>query len=560
MDSCLTSEAGEQRHVRAAHVRAGRILASRFAVLVTLSVFLSNAGVSVAADVADAKKTPAASAADIRRWIGELDSDEFRVREAATVALGKAGKAAVPLVLRAAEDGNAEVRSRASSVLPELFKSLEPIKLVSHEESNIPSVARAARKEYSRRAQVAADTFNNTILMITPSRVRTAGFVDMKFQASSDRHYEVLSTFLSLHKLRLHGDDLNETRMLHVARIPQLADLTIRDAEKCGDCLKHLDQLKHLKRLDFSRSLIDDSGFARIPVLRNVECLYLSDTKITDRSLLRLKGWSELRLLTLDDVDVTGEGLAALGNLHQLHTLIISSEAWTERGIEHLASIRSLKHLELGSGCNVGRGWRRLSQLQKLETARLYGRGITDKSLVGLAKVKSLWILDVSQTNVTDVGMSYLAASSIRFLDISGRKITGKGAKYLGEIESLCNIDASSTAIDDDGLRHLSGLRLHSLKLKNTPITNAGLAHVRHMADLEVLDLSNTRVSDKGLTYLKDSKIKVLDLDGTAVSDDGLTVLAGMKSLAEVEVGGTQVTDEGLARLRRNCPNLIIRH
>jgi hypothetical protein len=55
--------------------------------------------------------------AQIARWIEDLDHDDFAVREAATLALGKADVAALPALQAAIQKGSPEVRIRATQVL-----------------------------------------------------------------------------------------------------------------------------------------------------------------------------------------------------------------------------------------------------------------------------------------------------------------------------------------------------------------------------------------------------------------------------------------------------------
>jgi hypothetical protein len=55
--------------------------------------------------------------AQIAQWITDLDHDDFAVREAATLALGRADVAALPVLQAAVRKGSPEVRIRATQVL-----------------------------------------------------------------------------------------------------------------------------------------------------------------------------------------------------------------------------------------------------------------------------------------------------------------------------------------------------------------------------------------------------------------------------------------------------------
>ncbi|MDZ4689594.1 MAG: PDZ domain-containing protein [Planctomycetaceae bacterium] len=69
------------------------------------------------AGAADPPIKPKADAAQIDRWIAELDHDDFAVRESATLSLAKSGVAGLPALMTAAREASPEVRIRATQVL-----------------------------------------------------------------------------------------------------------------------------------------------------------------------------------------------------------------------------------------------------------------------------------------------------------------------------------------------------------------------------------------------------------------------------------------------------------
>lgn len=74
-------------------------------------------GGTVRADEPSAERAPAATDAAIRRWIDELDSNEYAVRERATSALIRAGSAAQSQLREAAESVDLETQLRARRTL-----------------------------------------------------------------------------------------------------------------------------------------------------------------------------------------------------------------------------------------------------------------------------------------------------------------------------------------------------------------------------------------------------------------------------------------------------------
>jgi hypothetical protein len=96
-----------------------------------------------------AEPTPAnlPTAADVARWVKELDSDDYAVREAATTKLQAAGPVAVEPLSRALLSPSAEVADRANLILH---------RIASHsDESIIDQLAAAVQKLGSKRPAVA---------------------------------------------------------------------------------------------------------------------------------------------------------------------------------------------------------------------------------------------------------------------------------------------------------------------------------------------------------------------------------------------------------------------
>jgi len=81
----------------------------------TLALMMTFSACAVVA--ADSATKPKIDAAQIDRWIAELDHDAFAVREAATLSLAKSGATALPALMKAAREASPEVRIRAMQVL-----------------------------------------------------------------------------------------------------------------------------------------------------------------------------------------------------------------------------------------------------------------------------------------------------------------------------------------------------------------------------------------------------------------------------------------------------------
>lgn len=94
--------------------------------------------------------------------------------------------------------------------------------------------------------------------------------------------------------------------------------------------------------------------------------------------------------------------------------------------------------------------------------------------LVTCGCITELPTLDLTDTQVTDEGLAYIAQLSIlRFLFLRRTPVTDAGLSYLLKLPRLEWLDLSETAVSDAGVRQLSSLpELTTLYLENTAVTH----------------------------------------------------------------------------------------
>jgi len=110
------------------------------AVMLVLST-LAVAEPATKADKTDKKPPPAATAENIARWIKDMDSDEYAVREEAVARLTAAGTLAVTPVAKAAKGDSLEVTTRAVKVLQNML---------SGKDADAKAAAKAALEELAK--------------------------------------------------------------------------------------------------------------------------------------------------------------------------------------------------------------------------------------------------------------------------------------------------------------------------------------------------------------------------------------------------------------------------
>lgn len=82
-------------------------------------------------------------------------------------------------------------------------------------------------------------------------------------------------------------------------------------------------------------------------------------------------------------------------------------------------------------------------------------------------------------------------------------RITDEQLAHLAEMRSLRILDLSATAVSDAGLKNIGALpSIESLSLAKTKVSDRGLMHLRNLTKLDTLDLRGTKVRGPGLSHL----------------------------------------------------------
>jgi hypothetical protein len=110
----------------------------------------------------------------------------------------------------------------------------------------------------------------------------------------------------------LHGRQLTDKELAHVAVLKNTASLNLRDTQITDAGLVHLKGLSKLQTLDLEQTDIGDKGIAHLANLVNLEYLNLYGTEITDKSLQVLARHQKLQRLYVWQTEVTDEGVAEL--------------------------------------------------------------------------------------------------------------------------------------------------------------------------------------------------------------------------------------------------------
>lgn len=294
----------------------------------------------------------APTSATIRRWIKELDSDQFRIREEATRNLRRAGPAVFQPLAEAAAGSSMEVTLRAMSILKEGFRakdtrSAKAARVVVTALLDSTNQAAAAHA----RAILAGER-DDCIALLEKAGVgiiRDASITGLVFDNDKhlDGHLGCLQHFPDVEMLSLSNRSFGNDQMPYLKHLRQLREINFYRSSIGDDALKHFKHFPRLKRIPMGETHVTDAGVAHLKDLINLEYVGLRGNHVTDAGVAHLSGLTNLTGLYLGETKITDAGLIHLKNLKQLNTLYLGKTAVTDRGLEHLFELSQLTYLDL---------------------------------------------------------------------------------------------------------------------------------------------------------------------------------------------------------------------
>jgi Leucine rich repeat len=204
-------------------------------------------------------------------------------------------------------------------------------------------------------------------------------------------------------------------------------------------------------------------------------------------------------------------------------------------------------------------GNQRMKPFDNVCTVQLVKKDGVDSILPQLNRLPKLRRLNIALSDVSDAGMSHVAAlSTLENLDIHHTRITDKGVGYLEGLPNLQVLDLRWTLVTDTGLARLKGIpKLRDLDLGNTKLTDAAIPEIVRIPNLQRINLGATGITDAALGQLKNAPgLQRLGLSGTAISNIGLEQLQSLLTLREISLNGTRVTEAGASKLKSSLPAL----
>ncbi len=256
--------------------------------------------------------------------------------------------------------------------------------------------------------------------------------------------------------------NLSDTDLAELKNLIELRSLGCAvDRKGTGSGLEVASTLAHLEVMNVE--LANAQACLGVKHIANVKCLkqliLQFDSKCPEEALDPLADHKSLNALTVKNWNgLTDAGMAKIAKIPNLATLDINQcTKITAKGIEALKG-RRLRHLDI-RGCDriSDDGAKHIATFLELRNLFAQASGMTDVGVKLIAGLKQLETLDLSDNfGVTDTCMEDLKAlKSLKILNVSGTELTDKAVVALKEMKTLTELNVEATRISVAGVEAL---------------------------------------------------------------------------------------------------------
>ncbi|PWU00494.1 MAG: hypothetical protein C5B53_03980 [Candidatus Melainabacteria bacterium] len=187
---------------------------------------------------------------------------------------------------------------------------------------------------------------------------------------------------------------------------------------------------------------------------------------------------------------------------------------------------------------------------------------LDDDVLKHVAKLRDLQSLNLTSTNITDTGLSYLLGlPKLEDLQISSTEITGEGIYSLTKMKSLRSLCLNYLTLDKRAFEYFrSNPPLRSLELRSCGLVDNDLEGLSNLKSLIMLRLQGNRgIEGEGLKYLaSDPKLECLDLRDMAVDPSYTQYLKMIPNLHLLGLSRKYVSADDIARVKHDLPKVSL--
>ena len=247
--------------------------------------------------------------------------------------------------------------------------------------------------------------------------------LDLSFTLITDAGMEQLSTLKGVEHLNLQSAELlTDTAIAHIRGWKKLRSLNLRGTDITDTSMEYVAGLTALESLDVSYTQVTNNGMEFLAPLNRIEQLSIGGNKISGPGLHILKSLPRLKRLNLSGAQKRNSGtwattikegdMETIGALTKLESLNLAGLRVTNSGLSRLKGMTQLRELDLSKTQAGGDGLALLQQMPQLSSLKLWkAASIDDSAATHLAALRTLKLLDVAETKLTEAGVETIRKS-----------------------------------------------------------------------------------------------------------------------------------------------------
>lgn len=244
----------------------------------------------------------------IRRWVADLDSDQFAVRELAMNRLIAAGAQVIDPVVSAMTDDRRETIARGVYVLERLAASGDG----TAPETARAALQRLAAEQTSLAARRAVAAIEELALIRQQRAIKALSWLGARIQlrpdplgnplrqrpysiqidpqwSGTDQHLVHLQSLIDIQRIVFRGPQVNDAWLQAIEPLPNVVSVSVVHARITDQGLAHLSKMPGLQRLNICYTPISDVAVESLRRLGNVQSLLLYGTNISEQGAAALQ-------------------------------------------------------------------------------------------------------------------------------------------------------------------------------------------------------------------------------------------------------------------------------
>lgn len=236
-----------------------------------------------------------------------------------------------------------------------------------------------------------------------------------------------------------------------------VTELSLKGARLSQAGLKVLAELPSLTTVDLEGARVNDADWMGLAGATQLHWLNLHKSSISNPSMEALSGMDQLRYLDISDTRVSDPGFAHMANMSSLEELNLDNLHIEGGGMQFLGNDGAKAPLRMihASGTTFGAlGFVHVGDFSDLEELIVHSASVTDDSLTGLKKSKSLLRLNLTGNDyISDRGLKVLSRlNGLEFLAMNGiHRISDVGLKGLRKLRNLKELHINESACTEEG-------------------------------------------------------------------------------------------------------------